>query len=187
LSDQRTCPACGKILSRKKNEAASAFARRKSCDRKCAQEARGAEWTEITPYKSQYGARWLSECQWLAEAMCARMQKKADPTVRLPLKFWASEVWAGVFKLQTIHAGRLLKKFSAAAIGEALRSPAGQRITSLGAPWLVPLVINAQAALAARAARVEAAPPAPPELDLPVGPRPVLVKEGNILSKLKGL
>ncbi len=129
--------------------------------------------------------------------MCDRQARVKK--IALPRQFWQKNVsaeWNRQFLLQCRHAIALLKLYSADAIIKALRSPAGKKVFSLGAPWLDPIIAEHQAIVtkqqAEQEARIAAMPDAPAlpahgDGECPEPPRPVFVRSKTDLSKLLDL
>jgi hypothetical protein len=114
--------------------------------------------------------------QWLAEFMTARQAAKAGVT--LERGFWNTRpAWEKVLKHQIRHAASLLRLVPLEAVGNVLRSKAGNWLFSLANPKLLDLCREEarqlelkRAAAAALERPVEPAPP--PTEDLPLTPRP---------------
>lgn len=135
--------------------------------------------------------KWVTPAQWLAERVTARQYRrrhKGDP----PDRFWEFPEWAGVFRQQLKLAAGLLRQFALAAVGNALRTPRGAQVWSLGAPWFSALCREEDRKLR-RAAALPPPPPAPPPGAAPPPPlppgtaRPAFVQQKSLLSRLKGL
>jgi hypothetical protein len=148
---------------------------------------------ESHPYKSRFAVGlWVRPDQYLAENMVARLATRDK--FQLPDRFWAkSDKWAREFKVQAIHAAKLLAEFGIEAIIAALRTTRGKQLYSLGArARLLPLVRDEQRRIVASAAAADAQREAEPESGAgrrspdPETVRPAFV-EKTTLSKLKGL
>lgn len=101
------------------------------------------ERSELSPYKSLYGAGWISERQYLAEGMCARKARAGGN--ELTPRFWNETYWKKEFLLQLRHAANLLQNYDIGSIIKALRHPDAKRIYSLGLKSvLVPLIDKIQ-------------------------------------------
>lgn len=97
------------------------------------------EKSEKSPYKSRFGAGYISAAQWLAENMCDRFARSQG--TNLPSKFWAQPYWLKKFKLQLKHANTLLQKYDVSLILFALRHPDAKKVYSLGlTSVLIPLM-----------------------------------------------
>lgn len=110
-----------------------------------------------TKFKSAYTFedKGLTAHQRLAEIMVERLAASEQQT--LPPRFWQNKDgrWAKEWKKQAIIAARLLKKFDAEAILKALRTQKGQKVWSLGAKWLLPLIETEQKKIQAYKERIE--------------------------------
>lgn len=86
-------------------------------------------------YPSKYSnGKTVSEAQYIAEFICERKAKKQK--VDLHYRFWLSKEWEKEYKGQIAAAHKLLKKYDAKTIIEALNSSQGIKIYSLRAPHL---------------------------------------------------
>ena len=154
-----------------------------------------SERSRKTPYPSRYGGGWISPVRFIAETMCARLAQR--DRVELRERFWLSERWGREYRLQTVHASRLLKEFSTEALMAALRTTRGRQVYSLGLKAiLVPLIRDEQKRLdiKAKAAEVmaQATPKTPPtesddKLPTVIGPRPQMIRKDSILAMLRDL
>jgi hypothetical protein len=149
--------------------------------------------SEQRPFKSRFGAGWITPIQYLAENMCDRIARR--DRVQLTDHFWlGSKAWDKEFCLQTVHASVLLRKFQVEAILAALRTTRGKNLYSLGLKSvLIPLIEREQLRLdtekKAAAVKVEAEPaaPAPVEPAQVEQPRPALPAQNSLLGKLRDL
>lgn len=84
----------------------------------------------------------VSAAQYITELICEHKAKinKED----LHYRFWEHKKWAAFYRNQIASANKLLKKYDAKAIVEALNSTEAQKIYSLRAPHLVPMIDQAQ-------------------------------------------
>jgi hypothetical protein len=154
-----------------------------------------SERSQKTPYLSRYGGGWISPVRHLAETMCDRLAQK--DRVELPERFWLSGSWGREYRLQTVHASRLLKEFSTEALLAALRTTRGRQVYSLGLKSvLVPLIRDEQTRLDNKAKAAEVMARATPKTPLTesngqvptaIGPRPPIISKDNILSRLRDL
>jgi hypothetical protein len=140
--------------------------------------------SETKRYESGYGGGPVSAEQRLAEIMCERQAKKTK--VSLGLMFWRDPCWARVYRYQLVLAKALFKKYDAAAVGRALRSPEGRNALTLNAKWLDPLFEREQAKLSRERAAAEASPPEEPAPPPPAdaAPRPAFTTKQSLRSKL---
>jgi hypothetical protein len=97
-------------------------------------------------YISKYSnGKLVSPAQYITEIICEQKAKidKED----LHYKFWLSKKWNLFYRNQIASANKLLKKYSAKAIINALLSDHGKKIFSLRAPHLIPIIDYEEAAL----------------------------------------
>lgn len=139
------------------------------------------------PYKSRFGAGYVTAAQFLAEGIIDRKARKGG--VSLPARFWQLDKYKREFALQVRHALGLLKIYPAEAIIAALRTKEGGNAWSLGARWLDAIIRSEAERLKARGATAAAPPPAqpPPQAAEPQAPRPAFVPKKSLADKLKGL
>lgn len=132
-------------------------------------------------YPSKYSnGKQVSAAQYITEIICEKKAKldKKD----LHFKFWINNEWSRFYKDQIASANRLLKKYSDTAIVRALNNQKAQKIYSLRAPFLIPIIEQEEKILQAQNTELS--------LDLQ---RPEKVvfgtpkKNKNIISKLKDL
>jgi hypothetical protein len=90
-------------------------------------------------YYSKYSnGKTVSAAQYITELVCENKAKKDK--LDLHYRFWTTAVWEKYYKDQIASSYRLIKKYSAKAIVAALRSHEGQKIYSLRAPFLLPII-----------------------------------------------
>lgn len=89
----------------------------------------------------------VSAAQYITEIICE--QKAKIDKVDLHYRFWTNKKWSTFYKNQIGTANKLLEKYSARAILKALLSEKGQKIFSLRAPHLLPMIEQAEVELAA--------------------------------------
>lgn len=89
----------------------------------------------------------VSAAQYITEIICE--QKAKIDKVDLHYRFWTNKKWSAFYKNQIGTANKLLEKYSAKAILKALLSEKGQKIFSLRAPHLLPMIEQAEIELAA--------------------------------------
>jgi hypothetical protein len=80
----------------------------------------------------------VSSAQYITELICENKAKKEKTD--LHYRFWVSKKWERYYKDQIASAHRLLKKYSVNSVIAALRSEEGQKVYSLRAPFLVPII-----------------------------------------------
>lgn len=132
-------------------------------------------------YPSKYSnGKQVSAAQYITEMICEKKAKlnKQD----LHFRFWVNKEWSRFYRDQISSANKLLKKYSDTAVVKALNNPKAQKIYSLRAPFLIPIIEEEQKAFQAQNT----------ELSLDLN-RPEKVvfgtskKNNNIISKLKDL
>ena len=90
-------------------------------------------------YYSKYSnGKTVSAAQYVTELVCENKAKKDK--LDLHYRFWTTESWEKYYKDQIASANKLIKKYTAKAIISALRSHEGQKIYSLRAPFLIPII-----------------------------------------------
>ena len=90
-------------------------------------------------YPSKYSnGKFVSSAQYITELICEKMAKieKKD----LHYRFWINPEWAEYYKNQIAAAYSLIKKYPETAIIRALNSPRAEKIYSLRAPHLPPMI-----------------------------------------------
>jgi hypothetical protein len=132
-------------------------------------------------YPSKYSnGKTVSAAQYITEIICERKAKinKQD----LHYRFWVTKTWAAYYRNQIASAHKLLKTYSDTSIVKALNSKKAEKIYSLRAPHLIPIIEQEENALAQRNQELS--------LELDRTEKTVFRKErttNNIISKLKGL
>ncbi len=102
-------------------------------------------------YPSKYSnGKTVSAAQYITEIICEHLAKKEKKD--LHYRFWVNPEWQKFYKSQIFSANKLLKKYSAKAIIEALKTTAGQKIYSLRAPHLLAIIDQQERLLAAKPA-----------------------------------
>lgn len=90
-------------------------------------------------YPSKYSnGKSVSAAQYITEIICekkARLNKQD-----LYYRFWTNKEWEKFYRDQIASANKLLKKFSDTSIIRALNSSKTQKIYSLRAPFLIPII-----------------------------------------------
>jgi hypothetical protein len=80
----------------------------------------------------------VSPAQHIAELICEHKAQKDN--VDLHHRFWLRKEWASYYRNQIGSANKLVEKYSARAVVKALHDPRAQRIYSLRAPHLIPII-----------------------------------------------
>ena len=139
------------------------------------------ERTKKSSYASRYSPDgYVTAAQLITEICC---EKKAwSEKKELPLKFWELEEWAKFYRNQIASANKLLKKYAAEAILQALRDKRTKTTYSLRANWLIPIIEEYQKKVDLAASK--------PKVDRKVADTTIVPKQHvkkNILDKLKEL
>lgn len=133
-------------------------------------------------YPSKYSnGKSVSAAQYITEIICERKAKNTKKD--LHHRFWTNKVWEKYYKDQIASAHKLLKNYSDTAIIKALNSSKAEKIYSLRAPFLIPIIEEEEQKIQKQNQ----------ELSLELS-RPTNVnfsrtshKSSNIISKLKDL
>jgi hypothetical protein len=132
-------------------------------------------------YPSKYSnGKLVSAAQYITEIICEKRAKLNRQD--LHYKFWITKTWAAYYRNQIASAHKLLKTYSATAVVKALANNKADKIYSLRAPHLIPLIEEQQNILNSRNENLS--------MDLDRSEKNVFRKEKiskNIISKLKGL
>jgi hypothetical protein len=133
-------------------------------------------------YPSKYSNdKLVSAAQYITEIICEKRAKlnKKD----LHYRFWINKEWSKFYRDQIASANKLLKTYSDAAILKALSHPKAQKIYSLRAPFLIPIIEEEEKKLQAQNTTLSL------EFnrtnDVVFGNKSI--KKSNIISKLKDL
>lgn len=90
-------------------------------------------------YVSKYSnGKYVSAAQYITELICEH--KAIIDKKDLHYRFWTTEYWSKYYKDQIAAAINLLKKYSSDDIIQALNDKKTQRIYSLRAPFLRPII-----------------------------------------------
>lgn len=94
-------------------------------------------------YPSKYSnGKEVTAAQYITEMIC---EKKAKATKKdLHYRFWTHPAWEKYYKDQIATAHKLLKKYSDIAIIRGLNSQGAEKIYSLRAPFLLPIIEQEQ-------------------------------------------
>lgn len=93
----------------------------------------------MNKYISKYSnGKLVSAAQYITELICENKAKidKKD----LHYRFWTSKEWSKYYRDQIATTNKLLQKYEAKAIINALKDPTASRIYSLRAPHLVAII-----------------------------------------------
>jgi hypothetical protein len=98
-------------------------------------------------YISKYSnGKEVTAAQYITELICENKAKRTKKD--LHYKFWTTKEWSLYYRNQISTANKLVKQYNEAAIIRALKSSDGQNIYSLRAPFLMPLILKAEEAIA---------------------------------------
>lgn len=90
-------------------------------------------------YPSKYSnGKEVSGAQYITETICENKAKinKED----LHFRFWTMPKWSRFFRDQIATANKLIKQYGEKAVIRALHNPKAQKIYSLRAPHLIPII-----------------------------------------------
>lgn len=90
-------------------------------------------------YPSRYSNdKFVSAAQYVTEMICEKKAKmdKQD----LHHKFWTNKKWSAFFRNQIATANKLIQKYGEKPVIRALNNPKTERIYSLRAPHLIPII-----------------------------------------------
>lgn len=135
----------------------------------------------MNKYISKYSnGKEVSAAQYITELICenkAKLEKKD-----LHYRFWANKVWSRYYRDQIASANKLLQKYDAKSIVNALKDAQATKIYSLRAPHLIAIIDKHQKLIEAENKNFT--------LDInreSNGSFRSVAKKNNILSKLKEL
>lgn len=90
-------------------------------------------------YPSKYSnGKLVSAAQYITELICEKKAKKDKKD--LHYRFWITKEWSTYYRNQIASAYVLLKQYDDVAIIRALNNPQSEKIYSLRAPFLVPII-----------------------------------------------
>ena len=90
-------------------------------------------------YPSRYSnGKSVSSAQYITELICEHKAKKDK--LDLHYRFWLNKKWSAYYRNQICTANKLLKTYSAKAIIKALNDTRAEKIYSLRAPHLLPII-----------------------------------------------
>jgi len=97
----------------------------------------------MNKYPSKYSnGKSVTAAQFITEIICERIAQKNKKD--LHYRFWVAKEWEKEYKGQIATAHKLLNKYDAKDIIDALKSNAGSKIYSLRAPHLCDIVDKMQ-------------------------------------------
>ena len=90
-------------------------------------------------YISKYSnGKSVSAAQYITELICENKARKDKKD--LHFRFWTNRTWAAYYRNQIATANKLVQKYDEQAIVRALRSKEAEKIYSLRAPHLIPMI-----------------------------------------------
>lgn len=90
-------------------------------------------------YISKYSnGKEVSAAQYITEIICEKRAKQNKED--LHFRFWISKKWSGFFRNQIGTANKLIQKYKTDAIVRALKDKGSDKIYSLRAPFLIPII-----------------------------------------------
>lgn len=93
----------------------------------------------INKYISKYSnGKEVSAAQYITEIICEKRAKQSKED--LHFRFWISKKWSTFFRNQIGTANQLIKKHNPNAIIRALKDKQADKIYSLRAPFLLPII-----------------------------------------------
>jgi hypothetical protein len=94
-------------------------------------------------YPSKYSnGKLISAAQYITELICENKAKKDGKD--LHYRFWVNKEWSKYYRDQIATANKLLKNYSEQAVIKAIKSRDAQKIFSLRAPHLIPMIEQEQ-------------------------------------------
>jgi hypothetical protein len=90
-------------------------------------------------YPSRYSnGKTVSAAQYITEVICEKKAKMSK--MDLHYRFWLTPEWSKYYRNQIGSANKLLKEYAPKAIIKALNDKEADRIYSLRAPHLIPII-----------------------------------------------
>lgn len=90
-------------------------------------------------YISKYSnGKQVTPAQYITELICENKAKKDGKD--LHYKFWTTSYWEKFYRNQIASANKLLEKYDPKPVIAAIRSAKGQKIYSLRASFLIPII-----------------------------------------------
>ena len=110
--------------------------------------------SDVSNYPSKYSQKkWVTASQYIAELICERAAQHSKRD--LPQHFWNDEEWAKFFVLQKGRVDRLLKKYDAQAIINAVKK---KNLRAVMAKWVEEVIQKEQTILNAQKRKDEFKP-----------------------------
>lgn len=90
-------------------------------------------------YISKYSnGKEITAAQYITEIICEKRAKQNNED--LHYKFWLSKKWSSFYRNQIASANKLVEKYNPNAIIRALSDKKAEKIYSLRAPFLLPII-----------------------------------------------
>lgn len=132
-------------------------------------------------YISKYSnGKEVTPAQYITEIICEKRAKQNNED--LHFRFWLNKKWSLFYRNQIATANKLVEKYNPAAIIRALNDKKAQKIYSLRAPFLVPIIEQHQKILEAENQRLSKEYKR--QEDIKFGKK---TSRKNIISKLKDI
>lgn len=97
-------------------------------------------------YLSKYSnGKEVTPAQYITELICENKAKKEKRD--LHYRFWTNKEWSRYYRDQIATANKLIAKYSEQAIIRALKTKEAEKIYSLRAPHLIPIIDQQQSML----------------------------------------
>jgi hypothetical protein len=97
-------------------------------------------------YPSKYSnGKLVSAAQYITEIICEKKAKREKKD--LHFRFWTTKEWEMYYRNQIASSHQLLKKYDEVAIIKGLNNPKSEKIYSLRAPHLIPIIEEEQTIL----------------------------------------
>lgn len=97
-------------------------------------------------YLSKYSnGKEVTAAQYITELICENKAKKEKRD--LHYRFWTNKEWSRYYRDQIATANKLIAKYSEQAIIRALKTKEAEKIYSLRAPHLIPIIDQQQSIL----------------------------------------
>lgn len=125
----------------------------------------------------------VTPAQYITELICEKRAKILK--IDLHYRFWTNKKWSQFYKSQINTANNLVKKFNAISIVRALQDSRTQKIYSLRAPSLAPIIEEYDKAIIKRNCEISETP-IQIDRDINLESRKSIFKK-NTLSRIKDL
>lgn len=125
----------------------------------------------------------VTPAQYITELICEKRAKILK--IDLHYRFWTNKKWSQFYKSQINTANNLVKKFNAISIVKALQDSRTQKIYSLRAPSLAPIIEEYDKTIIKRNCEISETP-IQIDRDINLESRKSIFKK-NTLSRIKDL